>query len=232
MKGDNIMQRIIYLFTISLFLISCSSHNPVQQSNLSYDLEAQKNKVTKNGIDLITKPIHIESELKTYFEQDLLKYRILPVQVSISNNSTEDLYLSTEGISLIDPSHESYPVLPVNDVVAKAKKSYWRTAGWGAAFGLLGAVPSMINVSNTNKKIQADYESKVLKSGNMLIGAVTQGTVFFELPKNVTSLDGWEFKVAFKTPNNNELSTIGCCLVGQIEKRGTEPDAENNSNAN
>ncbi len=34
-----------------------------------------------------------------------------------------------------------------------AKKSYWRTAGWGGAFGIVGIIPSLINVSNTNDKI-------------------------------------------------------------------------------
>jgi hypothetical protein len=229
-KGGTDMKRVFSGLMLVIFLCSCASHKVVHQSNLTYDLESQKNKVSENGVDLMTKPIHLKSELKTYFDQDLLKDRILPVQVSITNNSDEEFYLSTDGIYLTDPSQNNYHVLPVDDVIEKAKKSYWRTAGWGVAFGLLGAVPSLINVSSTNKKIKADYESRVLKSGKMPHGAVTEGLVFFAVPENMTTLDGWEFKLAYQAASGNGLTTIGCCLVGQIEKR--EAASERDSSIN
>jgi hypothetical protein len=231
-KGDNNMKRYLYFLIIAFLLSSCASHNATYQSNLAYDIDAQKNKVTENGIELMAKPVLLKSEYKSYFGENLIKYGVLPVQVYISNHSEEDFLLSTDGIILIDPSQKHYPVVPVNDVVKKVKKSYWRTAGWGVAFGLIGAVPSMINVNHTNKKIQEDYASKVLKSGNVPDGAVTEGTVFFEVPKDIISLDGWEFKLPYKTPNDNGLSTIGCCLVGQIEKRKSNTASENNSDTN
>lgn len=226
------MKKTICFLTVALFLVSCASHKVSHQPDLTYDLAAQKNKVTKDGVVLMTKPIHVKSELKSFFDQDLLKYGILPFQVSISNNSTNDFYLSTEGISLTDPSHNTYPILPVSDVVTKAKKSYWRTAGWGVAFGLLGAIPSMINVNNTNQKIEDDYYAKSLKSGSMPGGAVTTGLVFFAVPDDMTSLDGWEFTVAYKTPESDNLSNIACCLVGQIEKRAAEMASVGNANTN
>jgi len=232
MKGANDMKRTICFLIVGLFLVSCASHKAVQQPNLTYDLAAQKNKVTENGVDLVTKPIHSKSELKSYFDQDLLKDGILPVQVSISNNSHNDFYLDTEGISLVDPSQNRYPVLPVSAVVKKAKKSYWRTAGWGVAFGLLGVIPSAINVNSTNTKIEDDYYAKALKSGNLSNGAGMEGLVFFAVPDGMTSLDGWEFKLAYTTPGSNNLATIACCLVGQIEKRDIETASADHADTN
>ena len=55
-----------------VLLISCASHNVVHYRNLTFDLEAQQDKVTQNGIELMIKPIHQTSELKAYFDSDLL----------------------------------------------------------------------------------------------------------------------------------------------------------------
>ncbi|MBW6486004.1 MAG: hypothetical protein K0B01_07660 [Syntrophobacterales bacterium] len=88
--------------------------------------------------------------------------------------------------------------MSTDQVIAKAKKSYWRTAGWGVAFGIVGIIPSLINVSNTNDKIQADYESRMLKSGNLVADGQTAGLVFFNVPDNISNLSGWKVALILK----------------------------------
>lgn len=226
------MKKFLVNLVLLFFVISCSSHKAVRQSNLAFDLEAQQNKTTKDGIELMIKPIHLKSELSTYFDEDLLKYGVLPVQVAICNKGDKPVYFSTEGINLIDPSGKRCPLLPVDAVVDKAKKSLWRTAGWTVAFGIFGLIPSAINVSNTNKKIQADYDSRIIKSGNMGSGAVTEGLTFFDVPSNMSSLDGWKFMVAFKDTKNDSLSIVEYGLSGTVEERKDETQQESNSEAN
>ena len=226
------MTKIYYFLTIALLLCSCASHDVTYRSNLTYNIEAQENKVAENGIVLMAKPVLIKSELELYYDEDLLKYGILPVQVYLSNNSEDGIYFLTEEIILKDPLERSYQVVPVNSVVDKAEKSYWRAAGWGLLTYGIGAIPSVNNVRKTNKVIREDYESKALKSTIIPKGASTEGTVFFEVPKDIVSVDQWELKLAYKTPNDNDLSIIGLRFVGQIEKRGSNTISESNSDIN
>ena len=141
----------------------------------------------------MAKCFHLKSEMVTYFDDDLLQYGLLPVQINLKNNSyPRTLVLNADRINLIDPTGVKIPIMSYDQVIDKAKKSYWRTAGWAVAFGLLGAIPSLVNVSNTNEKIQADYESRMLKCGNLNCGSETEGLTFFSVPEDLNSLNGWK----------------------------------------
>ncbi len=224
------MKKIIIVMLLVLST-ACSTHKAVRQPNLTYDLNAQQNKMNQNGLELMIKPIHLKSELTTFFDDDLLEYGILPVQVALCNKTEETIHFSTEGINLIDPSGNRCPLMPVQSVVDKTKKSYWRSAGWGVAFGVFGLIPSAINVSNTNKKIQADYDSRILKSGNMVSGAVTEGMAFFEVPENFNTLDGWKLAITYKDPLNDKMEIIEYGMTGNIKKRELPENKSTDSSA-
>ena len=91
-----------------------------------------------------------------------------------------------------------------------------RTAGWGVAFGLLGAVPSAINVAVVNEKIKADYESYMIKSGELVSGAYTEGSLFFRIDNKIESLDGWKLQFDFRSENALVLVTFE--LSGEVEQ--------------
>jgi hypothetical protein len=174
-------------------LTSCATHNAAQLPQLSLDLNAQQHKVEEKGLVGMVKPIHLPSELKTYFDYDLIADGILPVQIHVMNKSYgKPCGLNTTAINLVDATGTRLPVLSVDQVLDKVQKSQWRSVGWGVAFGLVGVIPSIINVSQTNDKIRADYEARVLKSGNVVPGAVTEGVMFFSIPSDTSSLDGWK----------------------------------------
>ncbi len=192
--------RLFFIFCLVLVsFFGCATHKAARQPELSYDLRAQENKIEQDGISYLVKCFHLKSDLETYFDDDLLKYGILPVQINLQNKSyPRPVVLSKSGINLIDPTGTRHPIMPSEQVIDKVKKSYWRAAGWGVAAGIFGIIPSMINVSNTNKKIQADYESRMIKGGNLIRGGVTEGLVFFSVPEDLSSLTGWKVSVILK----------------------------------
>ncbi len=213
------VSETIIIVILTFFIAGCAAHNAVLQPNLMFDLHAQQNGIVKDGIKLLVKPIYLKSDLITYFDQDLLKYGILPVQISILNKSNSTIYFSTEGINLMDTNNNRCPLLSVDSVIDKCKKSYWRTAGWTVAFGVFGLIPSAINVLNTNEKIQSDYDSRVLKSGNMVPGSTTEGLAFFDVPQNISTLDNWKLVLLFKDVLNGKLISIKTGLHGKLEVR-------------
>lgn len=216
------MKKCLILVGCLLTLVACAEYKAVRQPNLSYDLECQQNKVICNGLELMIKPIHLKTDLRNYFDDDLIEYGVLPIQVNLCNRSSETLYFNVEGLNLIDPTNSRLPVMTSQAVVDKAEKSYWRTAGWTVAFGLFGLIPSAINVSNTNKKIQADYESRTIKSGNMVPGSITEGLAFFSVPPDISSLEGWRLVVALKNGGNNDTLFVEVGMHGSIEPRPKE----------
>lgn len=230
------MRKPINIFICFLILLTfgCATHKSVHQPNLSYDLKSQENKIEQDGISCMVKCFHLKSDLMNYFDDDVLKYGILPVQINLQNNSyPRPVVFNTDGINLIDPTGTRHPILSCEQVLEKMKKSYWRTAGWGAAFGIFGIIPSAINVSNTNKKIRADYESRTIKGGNLICGGVTEGLSFFSVPEDLENFSGWQVAVILKDIQQPKDIILQYGLSGTIippkERRGSpedEPDEE------
>jgi hypothetical protein len=217
-KGVQMKLRNFFILCFSLVVLtSCATHKAARQPNLSYDLRAQENKVDNKGVILMAKCFHLKSEMVTYFDDDLLQYGLLPVQINLKNNSyPRTLVLNADRINLIDPTGVRISIMSYDQVIDKAKKSYWRTAGWAVAFGLLGAIPSLINVSNTNEKIQADYESRMLKCGNLNCGSETEGLTFFSVPEDLNSLNGWKISVILKDIETENDIILDYGLYGTI----------------
>ena len=210
--------RIFFILCLVVVLsFGCATYKAARQPQLSYDLTTQQNKVNEDGIALMIKCFHLKSDLTTYFDDDLLKYGILPVQVNLQNKSYPNtVVLNTDGINLIDPTGSRIPLMSIEQVIDKTKKSYWRTAGWGVAAGVFGIIPSIINVSNTNKKIQADYESRMIKGGNLIGGSMTEGLTFFSVPEDLSSLNGWKVSVVLKDIENSKDIILAYGLSGTI----------------
>jgi len=217
--------RNILLLVVVASFFGCASYKAARQPVLSYDLQAQQDKMENEGVVCMIKPIHLKSELERYFDDDLLQYGILPVQVYLCNKSHgRNVIFSTEGINLINRSNSRPPVLSSEQVIDKARKSYWRTAGWAVAFGVSGLIPSAINVSNTNKKTQADYESRMIKGGNLIPDGVTEGLAFFSVPPDIGSLNGWRIGIILKDPQSSQDIVMNYGLSGTVIPRPKEEE--------
>jgi hypothetical protein len=180
-------------------------------------MEAQQNKQTANQIEIMVRPIVSKSDNKAYYDEDLILYGVLPFHVSFRNmGSNESCHIKAEKSALVDPDGKSSPPLTLEEVYKQASKSYARTLGWGAAFGLIGAIPSVINVTVVNDKIKADYESCMIKSGELVGGAYTEGSLFFGIDNKIESLD--DLILQFDFDGINDPNPVIFELSGQIEQ--------------
>ena len=80
-------QTFLIFCLIFVLLSSCTYYMVRHHPDLSHDVKAQESEVSKDGIHLMAKCIHIKSEMKTYFDRDLVHYGILPVEIYIQNKS-------------------------------------------------------------------------------------------------------------------------------------------------
>ena len=213
---------------VAVFIIhGCASYHVTSAPPLEYDLEAQNKKAEKDGVLLLAKPIHQIPELEKYFDDDPLKYGILPIQIHIENKDHESaLICAAEGINLMDPTHTRIPALTVEQVMEKVKKSHWRTAGWTVGFGVFGLVPSIINVNNTNKKMRADYDTKLFDGGRLGKGSSTEGFMFYSIPEDTSTLDGWILAAVLKGTDESEDLILEQSLSGKIAIREKEGQSQ------
>lgn len=203
----------------------------VKPPMLSFDLHAQSNKISEQGVECLAKAYSQKTKLEQYVGQDLLKYGILPVHISLTNKSNSNLVIDTQAISIADITGSSSSPMSMDQVCDEANKSYWRTAGWTVLFGVFGIIPSAINVSNTNKKIRSDYESRVLQSGNLIAGGITEGMMFFPVRKGLNTLSGMMLRIPLVDKLTNETKTLSYSFSGMIPHRkptsaNVEGDAE------
>lgn len=216
----SVFPRWMALVGLVALASGCASHRVTEAPALSFDLEAQQQVVETSGVAMMARPVHAKSELETYFDNDLVRLGILPVQVNLHNKSYGgNLIFSPQSISLYAPDDSHVVQLGVNQIMDRAKKSYWRSAGWGVAFGLVGAGVSAVNVSQTNKKVRSTYESRIIKGGNLDEGNMTEGFVFFDVPKDLDSLDGWKLGMVLRDPNEGRNVALEYGFAGTVVAR-------------
>ena len=210
-KTSLLILAIVYL------LFGCATHTAIKQPNLISNVEAQQNKQTTDQIEIMVRPVISKSENKAYYDEDLIMYGVLPVHVCFKNvDRNASCQIKPEMAELVHPDGTSNQPLTLKEVYEKASKSYIRTGGWGLAFGILGAVPSAINVATVNEKIKADYEANMIKSGELVSGAYTEGSLFFGIDNKIESLDGWKIQFDFTDESGRKLVTFD--LTGVVEQ--------------
>jgi hypothetical protein len=229
MRGGAIMYiRTIILSILSALIFSgCASYKATTPPPLGYDLTAQTTKVEQDGVVLMAKPIHQETEVERYFDEDPLKYGVLPVQVHLTNKSHEDtLVCASSGLNLLDAENNRVPSMSVDQVMDKVKKSHWRTAGWTVGFGIFGLIPSAMNVNKVNKEMRADYESRIFKGGKLAEGNTTEGFMFYDVPEDIGTLNGWHLTAVLKNAEGDSDLMLTQELAGTVVKRKRKDESE------
>lgn len=223
----SVFLRWMALLGLVALASGCASHKVTEAPDLAFDLQVQQQVVEDSGVTMLARPIHAKSELEAYFDSDLVKLGILPVQINLHNKSHDrNLIFSPENISLYAPDSSRSAQLDVNQIMDRAKKSYWRTAGWGVAFGLIGAGVSAVNVSKTNNKMQATYESRIVKGGNLNKGNMTEGFVFFNVPKDLDHLNGWKLGLVLRDPAEGQNVALEYGFAGMVVARKEDNQAD------
>lgn len=191
------MRKPPFLLMAALFFVatSCATHNPIVPPDLDNDLAAQQARQVKDGIAVMALPVHSKSALSAHFDEDLIHEGVLPIQVDIDNRSGSPCAIEIGRTALFNADGESFPPLNLKEISWEASHSYAYAIPWGIGFGLIGALPSMINVAMVNEKIEKDYDNCMLKDAAMVDGASTTGTLFFPIDDDIASLDEWFFSL-------------------------------------
>lgn len=219
---------ISFLLLFSVSVCGCATHAPIKTPDLASNLTCQAEKQVENDIEVMMMAIHDKQNLKAYFDEDLIYLGVLPVKVSIANLGNDPCFIGVEYAQIKDPEGNSHSALNLEEVYDKTYKSYWRTAGWGVAFGLVGAVPSLINVATTNDKIKAEYDTCMLKDGEMQGETHTEGMLFFEIDRKIQTLDGWNFQIGMEKDSDPFFFIFD--LNGQVEQPRIERVSEDEKN--
>lgn len=202
-----------------LFLLSgCAFHMVHRQSNLSLDVKARESEINKDGVRLMVKCIHLKSEMKNYFDRDLLHYAILPVQIYIQNKSYPGtVVLNIAGINLIDLTGAKNPMLSCDQIIEKRKEILRFLVGTSTSlFDPIGFMIGSIESSDKIKKIRSDYKSYSIKFGNLISDGVTEGFAFFAVPEDLSNLNGWKISVSLKDTETKNDIVLDYALSGSI----------------
>jgi hypothetical protein len=215
MKRQNFL-----IFCMVLFLFSGCTSSPMvlRQPDLSQDVKTQEGEVNKDGISLKIKCIHLKSEMKTYFDRDLLYYGILPVQISLQNKSyPRTVVLDTNGLNLIDMNGDKNPMMSCDQIIEKRKETLHYGLGTTmAVWNPLGFIGLSIDRLDKKKKIQYSFKLHSIKFGNLISGGVTEGFAFFSIPQDLSNLFGWKISVILKDTENNKDIILDYALSGNI----------------
>lgn len=194
--------KTLMVFLCLFFLIGCASHAPIRTPDLASNLKSQANKQVVSDVEVMMLAIHDKQQLNHDFDEDLIHYGVLPIKVSIDNKDVEPCFIGVDYAKIVGPDGSTSPAMNLEQVYDRTYKSYWRAAGWGVAFGLVGAIPSLIDVNMANQDIKADYDSCMLKDGKMGSDSHTDGVLFFDIDEKITSLEGWQFKFGIEKNSN------------------------------
>lgn len=222
------MYKILNVLVVLLALMvsACASHKVTEVPELTFNAKMLGKSVKTNGVQFIANPIYEEEALKTYFDDNLLEYGILPVQLNIANKGYNgNLMFSPTSISLTTAEGANCPQLSLDQLYDEVKKSYGRSVGWTIAFGAIGAGVSAANVATTNNKIRRDYEQKMIRKDVLPQGGEAEGFVFFSVPKKTALLDGWELSMLLKDSQADKTVTVNCPISGQIVAGGQKEES-------
>ena len=229
---SNYFSRIVVFTAAIIFIIGCSSHEVQRASTMSSTPKVDSERIQSQGFEMVAKPILSQEEHQVYFDNDLIKQGILPVQVYVKNMETEDVFtLRPENVHVTDSSGNRKPVMTVDQIVEKTKKSYWRTAGWTVLFGVFGAIPSAINVSKTNEKIRNAYNESILKENTLRHGDEAEGLSFFAISEDSSNINGWELSMVLKSNTGSKTVPLKYQLEGKIPERKSDESASGQQTA-
>jgi hypothetical protein len=213
MKRQNFL-----IFCMILFSGCTSSPMVLRQADLSHDVKAQESEVNKDGISLKVKCIHLKSEMKTYFDRDLLYYGILPVQIYLQNKSYPGtVILNTDGINLIDLNGAKNPMMSCDQIIEKRKETpHYMLGTTTAVWSPLGFIGLSIDRLDKKKKIQYSFKLHSIKFRNLILGAVAEGFAFFSVPQDLSNLNWWKISVILKDTDTNKDIILDYALSGNI----------------
>lgn len=161
--------RLPLLTLLGLALLGCAgSYRVVQLPQREADLYplSQTRADVTVAIDEIRSPERVER----YFGANLLRERILPIAIIVSNNAQHQVSVKPSDI-LLHRGAEIVDPLPVETVVAMAKDQHWFLR------------------ARTEKDVERYFDGLAFKETTLPPGETYQGVMFFSIPQPERSED-------------------------------------------
>ncbi len=134
---------------------------------------------TVNNVTVSAEPFDTEAESVGAFDENLPKEGIVPIEVVLQNDTTEDVLILRDTVELHGPNDQVYR--PVSAVVA-AEAAENSLVGHTLGFGILG----LVTAYNANEERTADYQAKELEQEKLVNPGRKHGAfVYFKLPQGV-----------------------------------------------
>jgi hypothetical protein len=187
------IQKATALILIGVIAISgCASYTPVLvKPQLTTD---STQKVTQGGVSVIAEEYGSTTKSTKAFDANLVDDGVLPVLISVANESGKSLSLDTKTV-IISDSTGTMKVLSIDDAIEKTKKNAWgRALGWSMIVPIISvpiaATASVMHTNKVNKKMHEDFTAKSLVNGVIPTGKDVFGFIFVEIdPKRTTWSD-------------------------------------------
>ena len=123
---------------------------------------------------------------------------ILPVQVTMANESWEDVTFDPRDFRLIRSDSRVELPISASEAFTLAKLQ----VGWWALLPIVG----QSTVAIRNEPLQKDLESRELREGTVASGNSTSGFVYFGIGQDQQNLAGWLVVLVLKTARGQELT--------------------------
>lgn len=166
-------KKHILTYSALILLTGCANYNASTLSMLSTENAIQS--VQESQV-LISWKAYDKEDCKKYLDRNVLAKGYLPVQLTIRNNSSDPMYLSSNNFNI-----------PVSSSIEVADKVHTSTGGRVAAWGIGGlfflplfipAVVDGLKSVEANDALDADYAAKSIKEHTIQAHSSFNGVVF------------------------------------------------------
>lgn len=190
------LKKTIVFILIAVFAVSimygCAGYS-AKTVNIQ-DADKYAFSQNKDGVIFAIDPYFDEKKQKEVFDTNhssMVKEGLMPVNVIVTNNSGSMMSIDKNDIVLILPDGSTNKPLTVEEAYKRAKKSTaGRTILWGVLTGGIGAAIAGASSSGANDAIMTDLQNKELKPQTINANSTVNGFVYFEVPKDIKSLEG------------------------------------------
>ena len=193
-SGD--MARLLMASSVVglLMVIGCASYEPEQEGR-DVSLPGEEIVVEQDQLVVRLHPVFEKTAARNYFGINPAASHMMPAMLSLENVGDEIVRLDLEESYLVMRADEQWHVLALDEAIDRALRSDAEVIGWALAFGTVGAIISMDNVTTTNRTLEQDYHAKHFRPVVINGGQSGHGVVFFERPVRVGRRVGrWCFR--------------------------------------
>jgi len=154
----------------------------------------------KGDLKVLAVPVVSKEDAKRVFDRDdLARKGFVPIYITITNLSPNSYTLSK--IYLKSSDGKVFSQLDANKAADSVKKGVvGRAVGWLILAGPIGAGVSAAHSASVNEKIFQDLVNKQFKASTINARDIVSGYLYFEVPENTESLDGYRLVLEFKGP--------------------------------